>query len=142
MANGLNKVQLIGNLGRDAELKFAPGGDAVVTISVATTEHWKDRATGDAKERTEWHRVVIWGKTAENLAEYLTKGKQVYVEGRIQTRVWTDKDGVERKTVEIRSDRIILLGGKNGGAKPKAATPATTNEAEPAGEGDDSEIPF
>jgi single-strand DNA-binding protein len=134
MASGLNKVQIIGNLGRDAELKFAPGGDAVATISVATTEHWKDKTTGEGKERTEWHRVVIWGKTAENLAEYLTKGKQVYVEGKLQTKKWRDKNGMDRYTTEIRSDRIMLLSAKNGGGG---------SASEPAGpEATDEEIPF
>lgn len=140
MASGLNKVQLIGNLGRDAELRFAPGGDAVATISVATTEHWKDKNTGDAKERTEWHRVVIWGKTAENLAEYLVKGKQVYVEGRLQTKKWQDKNGQDRWTTEIRCDRLMLLSAKNGSGKP-AEGPAATGEG-PTDETHDDEIPF
>lgn len=140
MASGLNKVQLIGNLGRDAELRYALGGDAVATISLATTEHWKDKNTGVAKERTEWHRCVIWGKTAENLAEYLTKGKQVYVEGRIQTKKWQDKNGQDRYTTEIRVDRLMLLSSKNGSGSTKAATEESAGE--PAGENDGEEIPF
>lgn len=110
----VNKVILVGNLGRDAELRYTPGGAAVANFSVATTEKWTDKS-GTPQERTEWHRVDQWGKQAENLAEYLTKGKQVYVEGRIQTDEYTDKDGVKRKKVTVRCDRLVLLGG--GGAR-------------------------
>lgn len=106
----VNKVQLIGNLGRDAELKYTPAGAGVATLNLATTESWKDK-DGKKQEKTEWHRVVIWGKTAESLAEYLVKGKQIYVEGRLQTRQWDDKDGTKRYTTEIRADYVVLLGG-------------------------------
>src|SRR6516165_3228206 len=106
----VNKVILVGNLGRDAELRFTPGGTAVSTINMATTEVWNDKG-GQRQEKTEWHRVVLWGKTAESLNEYLTKGKQIYVEGRLQTRQWDDKDGNKRYTTEIRGDRVVLLGG-------------------------------
>jgi single-strand DNA-binding protein len=109
----VNKVILVGNLGRDAELRFTPGGAAVSTINMATTEIWNDKA-GQKQEKTEWHRVVLWGKTAESLNEYLTKGKQIYVEGRLQTRQWDDKDGNKRYTTEIRGDRVVLLGGGGG----------------------------
>jgi single-strand DNA-binding protein len=109
----VNKVILVGNLGRDAELRFTPGGAAVSTINMATTEVWNDKG-GQRQEKTEWHRVVLWGKTAESLSEYLTKGKQIYVEGRLQTRQWDDKDGNKRYTTEIRADRIVLLGGGGG----------------------------
>src|SRR5207244_3799782 len=110
----VNKVILVGNLGRDAELRYTPGGAAVSTINMATTEVWNDKA-GQRQEKTEWHRVVLWGKSAESLTEYLTKGKQIYVEGRLQTRQWDDKDGNKRYTTEIRGDRIVLLGGGGGG---------------------------
>jgi single-strand DNA-binding protein len=110
----VNKVILVGNLGRDAELRYTPGGAAVATINMATTEVWNDKA-GQRQEKTEWHRVVLWGKTAESLNEYLTKGKQIYVEGRLQTRQWDDKDGNKRYTTEIRGDRVVLLGGGGGG---------------------------
>jgi len=110
----VNKVILVGNLGRDAELRYTPGGAAVATLNMATTEIWNDKA-GQRQEKTEWHRVVLWGKTAESLAEYLTKGKQIYVEGRLQTRQWDDKDGNKRYTTEIRSDRVVLLSGGGGG---------------------------
>jgi single-strand DNA-binding protein len=110
----VNKVILVGNLGRDAELRYTPGGAAVATLNMATTEVWNDKG-GQRQEKTEWHRIVLWGKTAESLAEYLTKGKQIYVEGRLQTRQWDDKDGNKRYTTEIRSDRVVLLSGGGGG---------------------------
>jgi single-strand DNA-binding protein len=112
----VNKVILVGNLGRDAELRYTPGGAAVATLNMATTEVWNDKG-GQRQEKTEWHRVVLWGKTAESLNEYLTKGKQVYVEGRLQTRQWDDKDGNKRYTTEIRGDRVVLLGGGSGGGR-------------------------
>src|SRR5713226_6610004 len=119
----VNKVILVGNLGRDAELRYTPGGAAVATINMATTEVWNDKG-GQRQEKTEWHRVVLWGKTAESLAEYLTKGKQIYVEGRLQTRQWDDKDGNKRYTTEIRGDRIVLLGGggRGGAGMSRGAT--------------------
>jgi single-strand DNA-binding protein len=111
----VNKVILVGNLGRDSELRYTPGGAAVATLNLATTEVWNDR-NNQRQEKTEWHRVVLWGKQAESLQEYLTKGKQIYVEGRLQTRQWDDKDGNKRYTTEIKADRITLLGGGGGGA--------------------------
>jgi len=110
----VNKVILVGNLGRDAELRYTPGGAAVATLNLATTEVWNDKQQ-QRQEKTEWHRVVLWGKQAESLQEYLTKGKQIYVEGRLQTRQWDDKDGNKRYTTEIKADRITLLGGGGGG---------------------------
>ncbi|MGH9145051.1 MAG: single-stranded DNA-binding protein [Vicinamibacterales bacterium] len=109
----VNKVILVGNLGRDAELRYTPGGAAVATLNMATTEVWNDKG-GQRQEKTEWHRVVFWGKVAESLTEYLTKGKQVYVEGRLETRQWNDKDGNKRYTTEIKGDKIVLLGGGAG----------------------------
>lgn len=109
----LNKVMLIGNLGRDAELRYTPGGTPVATVNLATTDIWNDKS-GQRQEKTEWHRVVIWGPQAESLSEYLTKGKSIYVEGNLQTRKWDDKDGITRYTTEIRSQRIQLLGGGGG----------------------------
>jgi len=110
----VNKVILVGNLGRDAELRYTPGGAPVATLNLATTEVWNDKG-GQKQEKTEWHRVVLWGKSAESLNEYLVKGKQIYVEGRLQTRQWDDKDGNKRYTTEIRGDRIVLLSGGGGG---------------------------
>jgi len=109
----VNKVILVGNLGRDAELRYTPGGAAVATLNLATTEVWNDKG-GQRQEKTEWHRIVLWGKQAESLQEYLTKGKQIYVEGRLQTRQWDDKDGNKKYTTEIKADRITLLGGGGG----------------------------
>ena len=109
----LNKVLLIGNLGRDAELRYTSSGTAVATLNLATTETWKDK-DGEKQEKTEWHRIIVWGKTADALKNYLVKGKQILVEGKLQTRKWDDKDGVTRYTTEIKSDRVTLLwsGGK------------------------------
>ena len=112
----VNKVILVGNLGRDAELRYTPGGAAVAKFSLATTETWNDKS-GQKQERTEWHNIDIWGKQAETLTEYLRKGKQVYVEGRLQTDEYTDKEGIKRKSTKIRGDRIVLLGGGGGGAR-------------------------
>jgi single-strand DNA-binding protein len=109
----VNKVILLGNLGKDAELRYTPGGGAVSTFNLATTEVWNDR-NNQRQEKTEWHRVVLWGKQAESLQEYLKKGKQIYVEGRLQTRSWDDKDGNKRYTTEIKADRVTLLGGGSG----------------------------
>ncbi|HUP40841.1 MAG TPA: single-stranded DNA-binding protein, partial [Vicinamibacterales bacterium] len=103
----VNKVILVGNLGRDAELRYTPGGAAVSTLNLATTEVFKDRE-GQKKEDTQWHRVILWGKTAESLQDYLTKGKQIYVEGKLQTRKWKDKDGNEKYTTEVKGDRVVL----------------------------------
>jgi single-strand DNA-binding protein len=116
----VNKVILVGNLGRDAELRYTPGGAPVATLNLATTEVWNDKASGQKQEKTEWHRVVLWGKSAESLSEYLTKGKQIYVEGRLQTRKWQDKDGNDRYTTEVVLQRfrgeLTLLDSRGGGA--------------------------
>jgi len=110
MARSLNKVMLIGNLGRDAELKYTPSGVPVSRFSVATTRRWKDQQTGEWKDDTTWTNVVLWRN--ENLAPYLTKGKQVYVEGRIETRSYEDKDGQKKYSTEVVSDEVMLLGGR------------------------------
>jgi single-strand DNA-binding protein len=149
----VNKAILVGNLGRDAEMRFTSGGTPVATVSLATTERFNDRE-GNKKEDTQWHRIVIWGKTAESLHEYLTKGKQIYVEGRIQTREWTDKEGKPAKTTEIRADKIVLLGGGGGGEGragggggrgreryADAGEPATPDHA-PIDAPHDDDIPF
>lgn len=116
----LNKVILIGNLGRDPETRYAPSGDAICNITVATTETWKDKSTNEKREATEWHRVVFFGRLAEIAAQYLRKGSQIYVEGRLQTRKWSDKDGNDRYTTEIRGDEMKMLGGKpEGGSAPQ-----------------------
>ena len=132
----VNKVILVGNLGRDAELRYTPGGAAVATINMATTEVWNDKG-GQRQEKTEWHRVVLWGKSAESLTEYLTKGKQIYVEGRLQTRQWDDKDGNKRYTTEIKADRITLLGGGGGGGGRGTSAPMERVSAPMAHSGGD-----
>ena len=125
----VNKVILVGNLGRDAELRYTPGGAAVSKFSVATTEVWNDKS-GQRQERTEWHNIDLWGKQAESLSGYLVKGKQVYVEGRLQTDEYTDKDGNKRKTTRVRCDRVVLLGGGRGAG---AGTGQTPRAEEPMG---------
>jgi single-strand DNA-binding protein len=143
----VNKVILVGNLGRDAELKYTPGGAPVARVSLATTEVWNDK-NGQRQEKTEWHSIDIWGKQAESLSEYLVKGKQVYVEGRLQTREWNDKDGNKRKTTEVRADRIVLLGGGGGGSRgsySRTTEPSDTTEGaqhEAATELTEDDIPF
>ncbi|SNT04223.1 single-strand binding protein [Noviherbaspirillum humi] len=110
----VNKVIIVGNLGRDPETRYMPNGDAVTNVAVATTESWKDKATGEKKELTEWHRITFYRKLAEIAGQYLKKGSQVYVEGRLQTRKWTDKEGVERYTTEIIADTMQMLGSRQG----------------------------
>ena len=120
----LNKAILIGNLGQDPEVRYAPSGDAISNVSVATSESWKDKTSGEKRESVEWHRVVFFGKLAEIAGQYLKKGSQVYVEGRIQTRKWQDKDGQDRYTTEIRADTMKMLGGKaEGGEAPRQSAP-------------------
>jgi len=136
----VNKVILVGNLGKDAELRYTPGGAAVATVRLATTERYKDK-DGQWQEQTEWHTVVVWGKTAESLAEYLRKGKQIYVEGRLQTRSWDDKDGKKRYATEVRSDRIVLLGGRDPGVGRDEPAGPVEPAREPA-ELTDDDIPF
>ena len=111
----VNKVILVGNLGRDAEVRYTPGGAAVARFSIATTEVWNDKS-GQRQERTEWHNIDLWGKQAESLSEYLVKGKQVYVEGRLQTDEYTDKEGQKKKSTKVRCERVVLLGGGGRGS--------------------------
>lgn len=111
----VNKVILIGNIGRDPETRYMPSGDAMVNLSLATTDQWKDK-NGEKQEKTEWHRIVIFGKTAEIAGQYLRKGSQVYIEGRLQTRKFTNKDGQERYTTEIVADRMQMLGSRGSGS--------------------------
>jgi len=110
----VNKVILVGNLGKDPETRYAPSGDAITNITLATTDSWKDKATGEKKEATEWHRVVFFGRLAEIAGEYLKKGRSVYVEGRLRTRKWQDKEGQERYTTEIVADQMQMLGSREG----------------------------
>jgi single-strand DNA-binding protein len=110
----VNKVIIVGNLGRDPETRYMPNGEAVTNVAVATTESWKDKNTGEKKELTEWHRITFYRKLAEIAGQYLKKGSQVYVEGRLQTRKWTDKESVERYTTEIIADSMQMLGSRQG----------------------------
>jgi single-strand DNA-binding protein len=111
----INKVILIGNLGRDPEVRYSPDGAAIANLSIATTSSWKDKASGERKEETEWHRVVFYGRTTEVAGEYLKKGRPVYIEGRLKTRKWQDKDGQDKYTTEIVGDSMQMLGGREGG---------------------------
>lgn len=116
MARGVNKVMLIGNLGADPEVRYTAGGAAVANVTLATAESWKDKQSGEQQERTEWHRVVFFSRLAEIVGEYLKKGSQVYVEGRLQTRKWQDRDGNDRYTTEIVANEMQMLGSRGGGA--------------------------
>lgn len=115
MARGINKVILVGNLGKDPEVRYSAAGAAIANLTVATTEAWKDRQTGEKQEKTEWHRVSMFGKLAEIAGEYLRKGQQVYIEGRLQTRKWQDQSGQDRYTTEIVASDMQMLGGRSGG---------------------------
>ena len=137
----VNKVILVGNLGRDPEVRFTPGGTAVANFTLATTDRWTD-PSGEKKERTEWHRIVVWGKQAEIAGEYLKKGRQVYVEGSLQTREWTDRDGNKRYTTEVRVQRFQMLGRPEGDRQPVAARGSMEEVAEPEATFTDDDIPF
>ena len=149
----VNKVILVGNLGRDPELRYTSGGTAVATLNMATTDVWTDKS-GQRQERTEWHRVVVWDKTAKMVSEYLEKGRQCYIEGRLQTRQWDDRDGNKRYTTEVRADRVVLLSGRGGepgrGREAGGMQPAERHDQSPAApaapdaaaELTDDDIPF
>ncbi len=151
MANrGVNKAILIGHLGRDPEIRYAASGSAIANINLATSESWKDRQSGETQERTEWHRVVFFGKLAEIAGEYLKKGSQVYVEGRLQTRKWQDQQGQDRYTTEIVANEMTMLGGRGSTQAPASRdefdqAPATestaTGTSDTSGDFDD-DIPF
>jgi single-strand DNA-binding protein len=155
----VNKVILVGNLGRDPETRYSPDGAAITNVSVATTSQWKDKNTGEKREETEWHRVAFFGRLAEIAGEYLKKGSQVYVEGKLRTRKWQDKDGQDRYTTEIVADAMQMLGSRGGAGAPApddepraarapAAKPAAAKSSkEPAGATGgvadmDDDIPF
>src|SRR6187402_2163828 len=160
MARGINKVILVGNLGQDPETRYMPSGKAVTNLRLATSDSWKDKQTGEQREQTEWHSVVMYDRLAEIAAEYLRKGSQIYVEGRLRTRKWQDKEGRDRYTTEINCNEMQMLGSRAGGAggersgpsEPRAersAAPAAAgggSRAAPTGGGDeapfDDDIPF
>jgi single-strand DNA-binding protein len=146
----VNKVIIVGNLGADPETRYMPSGEAVTNVRVATTDRWKDKGSGEMKEATEWHRIAFFGRLAEISGEYLKKGSQIYVEGKLRTRKWQDKDGNDRYSTEIIGDTMQMLGRREGGGEPRAE-PAGAARAEarapakkPAGKFDDMEddIPF
>jgi single-strand DNA-binding protein len=139
---GVNKAIVLGNLGQDPELKNLPSGSAVCSLSVATSERWKDKTTGEDKELTEWHRVSLFGRLAEIAAQYLRKGSQVYIEGRLRTRKWQDKSGADRYTTEIIADELQLLGGKGDGQRSERPAQAK-QQAEPKQRDEfEDDIPF
>ena len=144
---GINKVIIVGNLGRDPEVRYTPSGTAVANFSVATSDEWKDKSTGEKKERTEWHRIVAWDKLGEICGKYLSKGRQVYVEGRLQTRSYDDKDGVKRYSTEIIASDVQFLGGsRDASDSGRSGGSGGGGDREPAGRPsgppDDDDIPF
>ena len=143
----VNKVIIIGRLGQNPEVKHTPGGAAVANFSLATNERWTDKSSGQKQERTEWHKIVVWGKTAELCAQYLTKGREVYLEGRLQTRQWQDKDGQTRYTTEVNADHVVFLGGPQQGQQPQAgatapSAPAANTPAPSTPPAYDQDVPF
>lgn len=151
----VNKVIIVGNLGADPETRYLPSGEAVANIRVATTDRWKDKTSGEMKEATEWHRIAFFGRLATVAGEYLKKGSQVYVEGRLRTRKWQDKEGHDKYTTEIVADRMQMLGSRSGSGEPRGEAPPMESKAsepkaaaaaakKPAGKFDDLEddIPF
>ena len=144
----VNKIIIVGNLGRDPEMRTFPSGDQVANVTIATTDKWKDKQSGEMREATEWHRVVFNGRLAEIVGQYLRKGSQVYVEGSLRTRKWTDQSGVEKYSTEIRADQMQMLGGRPEGAAPAPAprpAPAPPPAQRSAGSGFDDmddDIPF
>jgi single-strand DNA-binding protein len=144
MARGINKVILVGNLGADPETRYMPSGSAVTNLSIATSESWKDKQTGEQKERTEWHKVAMFNRLAEIAAEYLRKGSQVYIEGKLRTRKWQDRDGNDRWTTEIIADEMQMLGGRGGGGSAPMSSGGPGPSSPPPQPADDFEddIPF
>lgn len=138
--SSVNKVILVGNLGADPDLKYTPSGQPVCNFSLATNESWKDK-NGDKQERVEWHRIVVWGKSGEAAAKYLTKGRQAYIEGRIQTRTYEDKDGVKRYVTEIIANDVQFLGG-GGGGDSGGDRDRGRSDAPPPSTSQDDDIPF
>ena len=144
MARGVNKVILIGNLGRDPEVRYSPNGGAIANITLATSEAWKDKNTGEQVEKTEWHRVVFFRRLAEIAGEYLKKGSKVYIEGKLQTRKWQDKDGKDRYTTEVVANEMQMLdsrGGSTSYSQDESSMASSQQEPMPAGDFDD-DIPF
>ena len=137
----INKVILVGNLGRDPEVRYTTDNSAIANVSIATTDRYKDKATGEQKEITEWHRVVFFNRLAEIAGEYLKKGSQVYIEGKLRTRKWTDKDGAEKYSTEIIADQLQMLGGRTSEATSATPAPTAPRQSKPADDLED-DIPF
>ena len=139
----VNKVIIVGTLGRDPEVRYMPNGDAACNLSVATSETWKDKS-GEKQERTEWHRISMFGKLAEIAGQYLAKGSSVYLEGKLQTRKWTDKDGVEKYTTEIIADRMQMLGGNREASREtgREQNPQRSRQQRPPADDFDDDVPF
>jgi single-strand DNA-binding protein len=147
MSRGINKVILVGHLGRDPEVRYTANGNAMANLSLATTEQWKDKTTGERQDKTEWHRIVMFSRLAEIAGEYLKKGSQVYIEGKLQTRKWQDKDGQDRYTTEIVANEMQMLGGRgdtgsSGFSRQSSAEPATESAGGAGGDDFDDDIPF
>jgi single-strand DNA-binding protein len=150
MARGVNKAIIVGNVGQDPEVRYMPSGSAVAEVSVATSEQWKDKQSGEKQERTEWHRVTFFGRLAEVVGEYVRKGSQIYVEGSIRTEKWQDKQGQDRYTTKIIANEMQMLGGRTGGSTgfqqdmPSQAPSQSAPAAAPAGSSADfdDDIPF
>ena len=149
MARGVNKVILVGNLGKDPEVRYSPSGSAMANVTIATTDSWKDKQTGEKQEKTEWHRVVFFNRLAEIVGEYLKKGSQVYIEGRLQTRKWQGQDGQDRYTTEIVANEMQMLGGRSGGgtsdwsgAQASGGTSQPTPAAATPPDDFDDDVPF
>lgn len=149
MSKGVNKVIVLGNIGKDPETRYTASGTAITSLSVATSEAWKDKTTGEKQERTEWHRVKLFGKLAEIAGEYLKKGRQVYIEGSLRTDKYTDKDGVERYSTDIVASEMQMIGGNpEGGSKPvqaprqERAAPQRAQADASYGDVSDDDIPF
>ena len=138
----LNKVIIIGNLGRDPETRYAPSGDCICNITVATTETWKDKQTGEKKEATEWHRIAFFGKLGEIAGQYLKKGSQVYIEGSLRTRKYTDKDGAEKYATDIKGSEMKMLGGRQDSQQSAAPSQAPQQQSAPTFSDMDDDIPF
>ena len=141
MSSSVNKVILVGRLGKDPELKYTQGGTPVVRFSLATDETWKDQS-GEKQQRTEWHNVVAWRKLAEICGQYLNKGKLVYIEGKVQTRNWEDKDGNKRSTTEIVADNMVMLSGKADDSRTERSAPAAASDSGSEPHITDEDIPF
>lgn len=138
----LNKAILIGNLGKDPEMRYTPSGAAVCNFSIATTERWKNKDNGQLEEKTEWHNIVVWGKQAENCKEYLAKGRMVYIEGRLQTRSWEDKEGHKRYTTEVIAQTVQFLSPRGATSGTSVAAPAASTAVSPAAGTDQGPPPF